>query len=172
MNKLQILKDIILSENNKWEEKETTPELFQYNSYMRFIEILDIDELSFNNKMYNKIEKIKNEHTQQLYNIVLSNLEKKYSSYVTKCSFVKLLPQRYPSRQYYESEAYESVVSKIYIPIIINEKNSFCINDQILDPYPGQELFAKSDDLVAIYNFGNTEIIYLSIDLISDSYFS
>ncbi len=171
MNKLNILKNIANSENILWEEKETTVDFFQYNWYMRFFEILDIDETSFNNKVYNQIQKTQDVFIEELYDFVFNDLSQKYNSYIGKCYFVKLLPQRYPSRQYYESERYESLVSRVYIPIIINEKNSFCINDQIISPAPGEEIFSGSDDLVAIYNLGETDIIYLSIDLLPVGYF-
>lgn len=172
MNKVDILKNIVSSDKVNWKEKETIVDLFQYNYYMRFFEIIDIDEESFNNKVYVKINKTIENFIKEISYNILNDLEKRYNSYITKCYFVKLLPQRYPSRQYYESAEYESVVSRIYIPIVINEKNSFCINDQIINPGSGEEIFSKSDDLVAVYNLGETDIIYLSVDLIPVNYFN
>lgn len=172
MNKVDSLKNILLSQEVSWKEKETIVDFFQYNFYMRFFDVLDINEESFKNKLYLRINQTTESFIKELYNIILNDLEKKYNSYVTKCYFVKLLPQRYPSRQYYESEDYESVVSRIYIPVVVNEKNSFCINDQIINPSPGEEVYSKLDDLVAIYNLGSTDIIYLSVDLISNDYFN
>lgn len=171
MNKIDVLKNIILSTEVNWEEKETTVDYFQYNWYMRFFEITDIDEESFNNKKYNQIKKTSDNFIKELSNSILNDLSKKYNSHIGKCYFVKLLPQRYPSRQYYELEQYESIISKVYIPVIVNDKTSFCINDQIINPNPGQEILSKSEDLVAIYNLGETDIVYLSIDLIPSGYF-
>lgn len=171
MNKIDTLKNIALSNEIHWEEKETIVDLFQYNYYMRFFEIIDIDENFFSNKMYTKIYKTTENLIKELSDIILNDLQKKYNSYVGKCSLIKLLPQRYPSRQYYELEEYESIVSKIYIPITVNEKNSFCINDKIINPNAGEEIFSGPDDLVAIYNLGDTEVIYLSVDLIPTNYF-
>lgn len=170
MNNISSIVSSIYHDSFTWIEKETNIDLFQYNYYMRFFNITDIKEEDFNSKQY-KLVKVDGGVLSSLLDQTYNQLEEKYNSKIGKSFLVKLLPQRYPSRQYYEFEEYESAVSRCYIPILTNDKNSFCINSDVIFPKVGEIIFAERDSLVAIYNFGESEIVYLSVDLIPNQHF-
>lgn len=170
MNNIDVLVSVTSDDNFMWVEKETNIDLFQYNYYMRFFDITDIKEEDFKNGKYSLV-KVDGGKLSSLLDETYKQLEEKYNSRIGKSYLVKLLPQRYPSRQYYESEEYESVISRCYIPILTNDKNSFCINSDVVYPKAAEVVFAENDSLVAIYNFGESEIIYLAVDLIPSQHF-
>ena len=171
MDKIQqLLKTLEINEKN-WKEIETRRDLFQFNHYMRFFDILDIDKSLFQNKKYKQINLLPNEVVDKIFENFLKDIEIKYKSYVGKCYLVKLLAQKYPSRQYYETEDYEDIVSQVCIPIITNSENSFCIDDKIIYPNPGEEMYIEKDSLFAVYNLGESDIIYFCVDLIPKEYF-
>ena len=171
MDKIQeLIKTLEINEEN-WKEIETRRDLFQFNHYMRFFDVVDIDKSLFENKKYKQIRLLPNYAVDKIFENFLKDIEIKYESYVGKCYFVKLLAQKYPSRQYYEAEGYEDVVSQVCIPIVTNSENSFCIDDKIIYPSPGEEIFIGKDSLFAVYNLGESDIIYLCVDLIPNQYF-
>jgi hypothetical protein len=171
MNKIEKLTKVLEENNHNWKEVETKRDLFQFNYYMRFFNITDIDKQLFKNKEYKKVNIASATVVDEIFKDVLEDIEEKHDSYIAKSYFVKLLPQKYPSRQYYDVEEYEDTVLQVCIPILTNDKNSFCIDDKILYPYAGDELFIGSDSLFAVYNLGETDIVYLCADLIPKIYF-
>jgi hypothetical protein len=166
----QILETLETNKTN-WKEIETRRDLFQFNHYMRFFDVVDIDKELFKNKKYKMINLVPDGIVEEISKNFLEGIETKYDGYIGKCYFVKLLAQRYPSRQYYEIEEYEDVVSQVCIPIATNDKNSFCIDDKIIYPSPGDQLFIGNDSLFAVYNLGETDIIYLCVDIIPKKHF-
>lgn len=171
MNKIKKILETLEANNSNWKEIETKEDLFQYNHYMRFFDVLGIDKELFKNKKYKRISLAPTVVIDEIFKNFLENTEEKYNSYIGNCYFVKLLAQRYPSRQYYETEEYENVTSQLCIPILTNDKNSFCIDNKIIYPDSGDELFVESGSLFAVYNLGETDIVYLCVDLISKKYF-
>lgn len=171
MSRIERLKELISLNKEIWKEIETRRDLFQFNHYMRFFDVVDIDQGLFKDKKYKIINCISKENLEVIENDFFADIQKRYNSYIGKAYLVKLLPQKYPSRQYYESEDYEGVISKLFVPVIVNNKNSFCVNDKILYPNPNEEIFIENDSLLAVYNLGETEIVYFSIDLIPADYF-
>lgn len=160
------LRDIILSEKFVWQEKETRPELFQYNFYMNFHYVYDIDKKYFVNNKYYNIIKHSDDSISKLINPIINKIEKQYNKKLYSVYFVKLKSQQYPLRQYHELLEYSKEAYQCYIPIVINEKCNVCTENEIVVPEPGQDFFIKDDDLLAIYNFGDTDAIYLVIDLL------
>ena len=171
MSKIQKLIETLEINKENWKEIKTRRDLFQFNHYMRFLDVIDIDKGLFEKKKYKQINLLPNEVVDKIFENFLKDIEIKYESYVGKCYFVKLLAQRYPSRQYYETEEYEDIVSQLCIPIITNSENCFCIDDKIVYPIPGEEIFIGKDSLFAVYNLGEVDIVYLCIDLIPKQYF-
>jgi hypothetical protein len=171
MSRIEILKELISLNKEGWKEIETRRDLFQFNHYMRFFDVIDIDQDLFKDKEYKTINFLSSDSFELINNDFFVDIQKRYNSYIGKAYLVKLLPQKYPSRQYYDSEEYEDIISKLFIPILVNSKNSFCVNDKILYPNPNEEIFIENDSLVAVYNLGETEIVYFSIDLIPADYF-
>jgi hypothetical protein len=164
-----MIKDIqSIINNNKiiWEQKETKEDLFQYNYYMHFFYLFDIDEKLFKEGNNFKLEKNKNHEIWNLTNELIKEIESKYNMISGSAYFVKLNPQQYPLRQYYEFEEYASIINKCYIPIITNSNASLCVDDEIYNNIPGTETIAHKEQLSSLYNFGETDIVYLIIDLI------
>ena len=171
MDKIKKILETLEINKSNWKEIETKEDLFQFNYYMRFFDVMGIDKEFFKNKKYKKVSLTSTVVVDEIFKNFLENTEEKYGSYIANCYFVKLLAQRYPSRQYYETEEYENVISQLYIPILTNNKNSFCVDDKIIYPSPGEELFVGNGSLFAVYNLGETDIVYLCVDLISKKYF-
>lgn len=151
-----------------WEEKETIPELFQYNFYMRFFTIIDIDENNFkNNNNYKIMKNINSEIWKEMPSLI-NYLAHKYNKNVGGISLIKLEPQEYPLRQYYDFEDYENIITKCYIPVVTNEKSNLCIDDKIYSLKPGEDINIDNNSLYSLYNFGDAPIVYLIVDLIND----
>lgn len=163
---IKTVSELISSESITWEEKETKAELFQYNFYMRFLYIYDIDKEKFKNKKSYKILKCHDKSIISLVDPMIKQLEEKYNKDSGAVYFVKLMPQQYPLRQYYDFLEYSEVIEKFYIPIVTNKDSTICTEENILYAELGKEFFAKDDDLLAVYNFGDSETIYLIIDLL------
>lgn len=160
--------DILFLENTEWEQKETKPELFQYNNYMYFLHIYGVDEFKFKlNKDY-KILKCKNDILLDKVLKIIKKIENKYDKQSASVYFVKLNPQKYPLRQYYHFEEYSNKISECWIPIVYNDDVSFCLNDQVIKPTLEKEIVVEKEDFMALYNFGKEDTIYLIIDLLSN----
>jgi hypothetical protein len=150
--------------DNLWVELESKPELFQYNHYMRFMDIIDIDyEMFEKNSSY----AIYNINDIDINSVILS-LSKNNIDLVGKVYFVKLLPQQYPLRQYEEPYEYTSKINRFYISIFTKNNSQFCIKDKVLCPSPKDIISVDPDDLYSIYNNNETEDVYLVVDILKD----
>lgn len=149
-----------------WTQKETKPELFQYNHYMDFAYIIEINEEKFNfNDEYLKINDL-NKHLLDMVNPIIYNLQNKYQKKLGMVYLLKLYPQRYPLRQYYNFEEYDNIVTSCYIPLVTNQESAFCLDMNILYPSSGNEILVTNDSMMSMYSSGTEPIVYLVIDLL------
>lgn len=150
----------------KWVQKETKPEFFQYNHYMDFAYLIDIDKTQFNLSIdYTKVNDA-NKKMIGMIDPIINNLEVKYNKKAGMVYLLRLHPQRYPLRQYYNFEEYDSIVTSCYIPLITNNESAFCLDMNILYPSPGDELLINNDSMMSMYSAGQNPIVYLVIDLL------
>jgi hypothetical protein len=150
----------------EWVQKETKPELFQYNNYMDFAYCIDIDEEKFNLGLnYTNINDA-NKKLLDMINPIVNTLEVKYNKKIGMVYLLKLYPQRYPLRQYYNFEQYDNIVTSCYIPLITNSESAFCLDMSILYPNPGDELLITNDSMMSMYSSGQDPIVYLVVDLL------
>jgi hypothetical protein len=150
----------------KWVQKETRPEFFQYNHYMDFAYLFEVDEAQFNlGAEYTKINN-DNKGLLGVVDPIINNLQTKHNKKIGMTYLLRLHPQRYPLRQYYNFEKYDSVVTSCYIPLITNKESAFCLDMNILYPTPGDEILVTNDSMMSMYSCGQEPIVYLVVDLL------
>jgi hypothetical protein len=155
------VKEFIRISEVGWIEMESKPELFQYNHYMNFLYVVDLEEDSISNSKFLTKTRIANKDIESIINIIASD---KFG----KVYFVKLEPQSFPMRQYEEPEEYTSKITRYYVPIEVESGSKFCIEDRVLIPEVGKHIEVDPDGLYSIYNEGEVPSIYLVIDKIKD----
>lgn len=159
MYDINSLLPFVLSENTPWYELETRPEFFQYNHYMKFCDLTKIKKTE--NEDFIAIYNFNDKSIKEFLNLI--SIENKMN--IANSYFIKLEPQQYPIRQYYESEDYSEKIIKVLIPIVVNKESKLCIDNDIFSPNPGEKFLVTEDSLYSIYNSGDQSIIYLFIDL-------
>ena len=156
------IKNFLKEHEDMWEELESKPELFQYNHYMNFLHIVDIDENIFKDNAEYSIYRPAYERLKDFLTLFAGNKK------IGKSYFIMLNPQQFPIRQYEELEEYTSKIVRHYLPITVNKEDKFCIDDKIITPLDGQDFAVDPDGLYSIYNGGTEPSVYLVIDIIKD----
>ena len=157
-NLLELVKD---KREFHWANLEQRVDLFQYNHYMKFCFILEVDEKKFLNGENYIVECYQDPRVFDSAKIITDEFEKIYNKKVAKMYVIKLMPQEYPIRQYYSVEEYEEAATTCFFPLIVNDKSQISIDANTYTPTPKSVYIREPDSLGAIYNFGNEEDVYL-----------
>ena len=94
MDKIKKILETLEINKSNWKEIETKEDLFQFNYYMRFFDVMGIDKEFFKNKKYKKVSLTSTVVVDEIFKNFLENTEEKYGSYIANCYFVKLLAIR------------------------------------------------------------------------------
>jgi hypothetical protein len=165
IKQIGLIQEFVKSLEDKWIEIETREDLFQYNHYMRFFYLINVDEDAFKNQEKHKSVLCKN---QEILNILEGILKDNNYKDLGKCYFIKLDPQKYPIRQYYESEGYTDCIRRFLVPVIVNLDSKLCIDSGVYVPEPGEVFDVDPESLYSVYNSGKESVVYLVVDLIKN----
>ena len=165
IKQIELIQEFVKTIENQWVEIETREDLFQYNHYMRFFHLISVDEDAFENgKNYKSILC----NSQEILNILEGILRSSNCKTLGKCYFIKLESQKYPIRQYYESEEYTNCIRRLLIPVVVNLDSKLCIGNSVHVPKPGEVFDVDPESLYSVYNSGNEAVVYLVVDLIKN----
>jgi hypothetical protein len=145
----------------QWTQQESRTDLFQYNHYMDFYNILDVDEDKFLSGKDYIIESYKDPKVFNAAKIITDEFEKKYNKKVVKMYVIKLRPQAYPIRQYYSIEEYEEKVTTCFFPILATSKSQVSIDTNTYTAIPKNVYIREPGSLGSVYNFGSASDVYL-----------